>query len=72
MHLTVTREEGALWEGRRGRIGRAHYESVLPHPGRTLCFVCGPAPMVAGAVDTLKELGVPPALIRTERWGPST
>ena len=66
-HPTVTREEGE-WSGGRGRIGRSHFEAVLHDRADTLCFICGPLPLVTEAVATLSELGVPRAAIRTEEW----
>jgi len=69
LHQTVTRDESAAWEGGRGRIGRAHFQSVLHDPQGTLCFVCGPPLLVTESVATLTSLGVPGALIRTEQWG---
>jgi NAD(P)H-flavin reductase len=69
LHVTVTRDDGAsAWAGARGRIGRTHFEQVLHEPAGTLCFVCGPPPMVVESVATLKLLGVPDAQIRTEGW----
>ena len=68
LHRTVTRDDGASWEGGRGRIGRAHFEAVLHRPAETLCFVCGPRQMVMEAAATLEELGVPARSIRTESW----
>jgi NAD(P)H-flavin reductase len=68
LHQTVTRDEGDAWVGGRGRISRGHFESVLHDPVSTLCFVCGPRTMVAEAVATLKELGLPEEAIRTEGW----
>ena len=69
LHATVTRDEPAgEWAGGRGRIGRAHFESALHEPATTLCFVCGPPPMVAESVATLRLLGVPDTQIRTEGW----
>ncbi|MBI4888940.1 MAG: FAD-dependent oxidoreductase [Acidobacteria bacterium] len=69
LHQTVTRDESASWTGRRGRIGRAHFEALLHEPLATLCFVCGPDALVGESVATLGALGVPDAQIRTERWG---
>jgi NAD(P)H-flavin reductase len=69
LHQTVTRDDSTSWSGGRGRIGRAHFESVLHAPTATLCFVCGPPTLVAESVATLEALGVPPAHIRTEGWG---
>ena len=66
-HPTVTREDDA-WAGGRGRIGRSHFEAVLHDRADTLCFICGPGPLVSEAVATLSELGVPRAAIRTEEW----
>ena len=68
LHRTVTRDDDE-WAGRRGRIGRAHFEAVLHDPGRTMCFVCGPPQMVDESVTTLTALGVPEAAIRREQGG---
>ena len=68
LHQTVTRDQSAFWSGRRGRIGEAHFQSVLHEPAVTLCLVCGPQPMVKESVSTLKAMGVPDAQIRTEQW----
>jgi len=67
LHQTVTRDD-STWEGRRGRIGREHFEAVLHDPVDTLCFVCGPPLFVSESVAMLEALGVPDDLIRTERW----
>ncbi len=69
LHQTVTRDESAAWEGGRGRIGRAHFQSALHEPNDTLCFVCGPPLLVTESVATLSALGVPGSSIRTEQWG---
>ena len=69
LHQTVTRDDSTSWDGKRGRIGRSHFEAVLHDPNGTLCFVCGPSSLVSESAATLKELGVPDALIRTEGWG---
>ena len=68
LHQTVTRDD-TKWAGRRGRIGRDHFEAVLHEPADTLCFVCGPLSLVDESVATLKGLGVPEPKIRTESWG---
>jgi NAD(P)H-flavin reductase len=67
LHPTVTRDD-VEWAGGRGRIGRSHFEAVLHDRLDTLCFICGPGSLVAEAVATLTELGVPRAAIRTEEW----
>jgi NAD(P)H-flavin reductase len=68
LHQTVTRDD-TTWTGRRGRIGRAHFEAVLHEPADTLCFVCGPTALVDESVGTLQALGVQEAQIKTESWG---
>ncbi len=68
LHQTVTRDD-TKWAGRRGRIGRDHFEAVVHEPADTLCFVCGPSSLVDESVATLKALGVPEPKIRTESWG---
>ena len=68
LHQTVTRDDGTSWDGRRGRIGRRHFEAVLHEPASTLCFMCGPSSLVSESAATLRELGVPETLIRTEGW----
>ena len=69
LQQTVTRDESASWQGRRGRIGRAEFETVVHEPADTLCFVCGPPALVEESVAVLKTLGVPESSIRTEQWG---
>lgn len=68
LHQTVTRDD-TTWTGRRGRIGKAHFEAVLHEPADTLVFVCGPSALVEESVGTMKALGVPEAQIKTESWG---
>jgi ferredoxin-NADP reductase len=68
LHQTVTRDDSTSWGGRRGRIGRDHFEAVLHEPASTLCFVCGPASLVSDSAATLQELGVPRESIKTEHW----
>jgi NAD(P)H-flavin reductase len=68
LHQTVTREEGSEWAGRRGRIGREHFEAVLHDPSTTFCVACGPDALVRETVATLRALGVPEANVRTESW----
>jgi ferredoxin-NADP reductase len=72
LHQTVTRDDGTAWDGKRGRIGRSHFEAVLHEPASTLCFICGPSSLVNESSATLRELGVPDARIRTEGWARTT
>ena len=68
LHQTVTRDDSTMWDGQRGRIGRSHFEAVLHAPASTLCFICGPTSLVRDSAATLRDLGVPEALIRTDEW----
>jgi ferredoxin-NADP reductase len=65
--LTVTRDPGEAWQGRRGRIDRALLADALP-PGDPWCLVCGPAAFVRDAQLALAALGVPEARIGVERY----
>ncbi|MFO7695223.1 MAG: FAD-binding oxidoreductase [Vicinamibacterales bacterium] len=64
---TVTREAGAAWRGRRGRVQPA-WISALVKGRDPLCFVCGPDAFVAGLMDMLRDAGVPAPKIRRERY----
>ncbi len=69
LRQTVTREfEGGEWDGRRGRIGRDDL-APLVHGPATLCFICGPPPLVDEIPRLLEELGIPRERIRLEEWG---
>ena len=69
---TLTREAPAGWTGFTRRIDREMLEEVAWSPrelART--FVCGPTAFVEAAADALVGLGHDPALIKTERFGPT-
>jgi ferredoxin-NADP reductase len=52
--------------------GRFTAEDVRPLlDGQRTVFVCGSAGFAEAASTTLVELGVPPAAIRVERFGPT-
>lgn len=69
---TLTREPPPGWTGFRRRIDYMMLSEVawpatqIPH-----IFVCGPTALVESVATTLVELGHQPALIKTERFGPS-
>jgi ferredoxin-NADP reductase len=65
--LTATRDVTEKWKGERGRITRAQLAALLDGPA-TLCFVCGPAPMVDEVPRMLRELGVDRSRISVEEW----
>jgi len=70
--ITLTRETSPTWSGRRGRIDQ-DLLSELAGPGASdlACFVCGPTPFVESVADALVAIGVPPANVKTERFGPT-
>jgi ferredoxin-NADP reductase len=43
----------------------------FPAAARPRVFVCGPTPLVEAAAQSLSEIGHEPALIKTERFGPT-
>jgi ferredoxin-NADP reductase len=65
--LTATREMPPRWRGARGRIVTAQLSALVEDPA-TLCFVCGPAPMVAEVPLILEDLGIDRSRIRMENY----
>ena len=69
---TITREPPDGWTGFRRRIDRAMLEEIAwPGSEQPRVFVCGPTPLVEAAAAAMVELGHQPALVRTERFGPT-
>ena len=68
LRQTVTRAvDAADWMGARGRLDRAALTELV-HDPETLCFVCGPAPMVDEMPRVLEEMGIPKMRIKVEEW----
>lgn len=65
--LTATRELTPRWRGKRGRIVPGEL-ALLVDDAATLCFVCGPASMMADVPLMLQELGIDRSRIRVEEW----
>lgn len=65
--LTATRECTPRWPGERGRIASAQLGRLVDDSA-TLCFVCGPAAMVADVPPMLRAFGIDAARIRIEDW----
>ncbi len=58
------------WTGRRGRIDAAWAREQIHDLTKTFFYACGPNPLVEFAEDlVLRELGVPKAQMKTEKWG---
>ena len=70
--LTLTRAQPEGWTGYARRVDAELLRNVAPPPEtRPLAFVCGPTPFVEAVALALVELGHDPALVRTERFGPT-
>ena len=69
---TITRNPPDGWTGFRRRIDRAMLEKVGWQPSeQPRVFVCGPTPLVESVASALVEIGHQPALVKTERFGPT-
>jgi ferredoxin-NADP reductase len=69
---TLTREKPAGWSGGTRRIDRDMLSEFRFPPGaKPRMFICGPTPLVESAAGSLRDLGHEPALIKTERFGPT-
>jgi ferredoxin-NADP reductase len=69
---TLTRGAPEGWTGFKRRIDGAMLEEVAwPASEQPRVFVCGPTPLVEAAAAALVELGHQPALVKTERFGPT-
>lgn len=68
---TMRRAEGTSWMGPEGVITKDFIMRSVPEIARRRIHLCGPPPMMAVVKAALTELGVPPANIRTEAFGPA-
>ena len=72
VRLTLTRSQPDGWTGFARRVDPSLLAEVAPPPSaRALAFVCGPTPFVEAVALALVELGHDPALVKTERFGPT-
>jgi ferredoxin-NADP reductase len=72
LHVTLTREWPADWEGHRGRVDQALLgEVAFPSADRPLVYICGPTAFVEAAAQLLVDAGHDPGRIKTERFGPT-
>lgn len=69
---TLTRQQPEGWKGYSRRIDDAMLKGIIK-PLRMVpqVFICGPTLLVESAANALVKLGLPPAQIRTERFGPT-
>jgi ferredoxin-NADP reductase len=69
---TLTRRQPEGWTGGARRIDAAMLaEAGFPPSERPRIFICGPTGLVESAAQLLASLGHEPALIKTERFGPT-
>lgn len=70
---TLTRSQPPGWTGYARRIDESMLIEALGTAGsQPLVYICGPTLLVEAAANGLVSLGVPPARVRTERFGPTT
>ena len=70
---TLTRSQPPGWAGYDRRIDRPMLTEAIAAAGaQPLAYICGPTLLVEAAANGLVELGVPPAQVRTERFGPTS
>jgi ferredoxin-NADP reductase len=70
---TLTRSQPPGWSGFSRRIDREMLTEAITAAGvEPLVYICGPTLLVEAAANGLVELGVPPARVRTERFGPTS
>jgi len=69
---TLTRQQPPGWTSYTRRIDRDMLTDVGFAPNlRPRIFICGPTPLVESAAHILADVGHDPALIKTERFGPT-
>jgi ferredoxin-NADP reductase len=66
--ITLTRDDGAVWSGERGRITPALLTSTVPEIATRRVHICGPTEMTDPTRQMLRELGVPNEAIRVESF----
>jgi ferredoxin-NADP reductase len=69
---TFTRAQPPGWHGYARRIDRQMLHEVIQPLGQApQTYICGPTLLVEAVATSLVQIGVPPAQIRTERFGPT-
>jgi ferredoxin-NADP reductase len=69
---TLTRTQPVGWDGYDRRIDQAMLAEIVRPLGHSAqAFICGPTLLVESVADNLVQLGIEPARIRTERFGPT-
>ena len=68
---SMTRSEGTVWMGPKGRLTKELIANSVPDLTRKRIHVCGPPAMMEATIAMLLELGVPRGQIKTEAFGPA-
>jgi len=72
LHATLTRERPDGWQGYDRRVDEDILREVAwPPADAPHVFVCGPTSFVEAVAESLVALGHRPALVKTERFGPT-
>ena len=70
--FTLTREQPHDWTGYGRRVDRDLLAEVgWPAADNPLAYICGPTGFVEAVASALVETGLPPAHVKTERFGPT-
>ena len=67
--VTVSKPEGTVWKGHRGRITKEWLAEIVPDLASRRIHICGPPSMMDATMALLSELGVPPEQVKTESFG---
>jgi len=62
---------GGVWTGAKGRLSKEFIAQSVPELTKRPVHICGPAPMMDSVRAALLELGVLPANIKFEGFGPA-
>jgi ferredoxin-NADP reductase len=69
---TLTRNQESGWKGFNRRIDQVMLAEVVKQLGEAVqVFICGPTMLVESVANDLVVIGIKPAQIRTERFGPT-
>ena len=72
LSLTLTRRQPPGWQGYARRVDAEMLKETIDRFGMPgLAYVCGPSGFVESVAWRLVEIGIPPANVRTERFGPT-
>ncbi|CAN5156162.1 ferredoxin reductase [soil metagenome] len=70
--FTFTRQAPTDWTGYTRRVDHVMLTDVVSRfETSPNCYVCGPTALVETVANTLADMGLSPANIRTERFGPT-